>query len=59
MKHFDVYYQLIAVLIFILVAYSAGGILGMKTIQRQAIEKGHAEYVLKGDKAVWQWKEIK
>lgn len=25
----------------------------------EAVEKGHAEYVLQGSKAVWQWKEIK
>lgn len=25
----------------------------------QAIEKGYAEYVLKGSEAVWQWKEPK
>lgn len=25
--------------------------------RREAVEKGHAEYVLQGDEAVWQWKE--
>ena len=25
--------------------------------RRESVEKGHAEYVLKGNQAVWQWKE--
>lgn len=27
--------------------------------KKEAVEKGHAEYVLKGNEAVWQWKELK
>lgn len=27
--------------------------------RREAVEKGHAEYVLQGDEAVWQRKEVK
>lgn len=28
------------------------------TWRREAVEKGHAEYVLQGSEAVWRWKEV-
>ncbi len=27
--------------------------------RKDAVETGHAEYVLDGDKAVWRWKDVK
>ncbi len=29
-----------------------------KSWQREAVETGHAEYVLDGDKAAWRWKDV-
>lgn len=36
----------------------AVGITVDNTWRREAVEKGHAEYVLQGSDAVWRWKEV-
>lgn len=42
----------------LIVGICIGGILNDRVWQRCAVETGHAEYYLDGDRAVWRWKEI-
>lgn len=48
-------------LIGMMVGLFIGGFFGSEGKERhwkkESVKMGHAEYVLKGDKAVWQWKD--
>lgn len=51
-------------LVFSLIASFAAGIcfdgnFSDNYWRAEAVRTGHAEYVLRGDRAVWQWREIK